>query len=126
MKGEADWLRAEMGITAFRPGSAAPLAWPAVGMCLGQDSHYMRINLTSWEYFKDNNRCRVASFSCFGALCFKLFYTRIRGLLLKKREGLGTMILAASGVQKQQLKEKIPNVARWVRLKNPALFCHRE
>lgn len=52
MKGEAHWLRAEMGITAFRRGSAAPLARPAVGTCLGQDSHYMRINLDSWHILK--------------------------------------------------------------------------
>lgn len=52
VKEEADWLRAEMDITALSPGSAAPLASPAAGMCLGQDSGNMRINLNSRDILK--------------------------------------------------------------------------
>lgn len=52
VKEEADWLRAEMDLTALSPGSAAPLASPAAGMCLGQDSDNMRINLNSQDILK--------------------------------------------------------------------------
>lgn len=49
---EADWLKADRGITAFEPSSAAPPAWSVVEICLGQDSDNMRINLNSWDILK--------------------------------------------------------------------------
>lgn len=51
-KGDAERLRAEMGITAFRPGPAAPPASPAAGTRLRQDSANRRINLNSWDILK--------------------------------------------------------------------------
>lgn len=40
------------GQSCSQPGSAAPLAAPAAGMCLGQDSDNMRINLNSQDILK--------------------------------------------------------------------------
>lgn len=56
-------------------------------------------------YFKDSNRCRVASCSCFGALCFKLFYTMIRGLLLKKGRGWEPWFLQPQESRSSSLKK---------------------
>lgn len=81
MKDEADWLRAEMGITAFRPGSAAPPASPAAGMCLGQDSDNMRIDLNSWDILKIIIDVELHLLVVL-ELCALSFFTRVRGLLL--------------------------------------------
>lgn len=114
-----------MDRTALSPGSAAPLASPAAGMCLGQHPDNMRINLNSWDILKIIIDVELHLLVVL-ELCALSFFTQgLAACFLKKGRGWEPGFLQSQESRSCSLK-KNTKCCKAVRLKNPALFCHGE